>query len=139
MRYRSRRGIAAITALLTLTGCTDPQDDTYLPALKQDPMATWTPAGVDKPTRSHYVPYNNSNAVTGKPQEAKIIRVFALSDPAAATAAATAGLKAAEEAGWMTEKLEGTHKPMAGAKAWLSVLPSSTNPGELTVTLRLGP
>ncbi|RZU53253.1 hypothetical protein EV385_5159 [Krasilnikovia cinnamomea] len=131
---------ACAAALLSLTGCTDPTDDTYLPALKQDPMAAWAPAGAGTPTRTFEVGYRAGGTFEGKRRQAQILRIYTLPDDAAVTAAVAAGITAAQAAGWTTTVTEGIlTKPMAGTNAQLTILHSTTTPRAISISLTLIP
>ncbi len=133
--------IAGMTlALSMLGGCGASEDDTYLPALRQDPMASWTPSGADQSSETYLTPYSSGGSLMGKPQQAEVQRVFTLATAADVAAAAREGQSAATAADWEAEAVEGLfNKPIAGGTAHLSVLPNSAEPRELVVVLALMP
>ncbi|MEV4706833.1 hypothetical protein [Actinoplanes sp. NPDC049316] len=137
---RLRLPAACAAALLSLTGCSDLADDTYLPTLKQDPMATWAPAGGGSPTRTFEVGYRAGGTFEGKRRQANLLEVYTLPDDAAVTTAVTAGITAAQAAGWTATVTEGLlTKPMAGTTADLTIVRSSAELRAISVSLTLIP
>ncbi|WP_306209605.1 hypothetical protein [Actinoplanes sp. RD1] len=126
--------------LLEPGGCGDPSDGTYLPALRQDSMATWAPAAAGTPVRSFETGYRAGGIVDGKRRQAQILKVYQLADDAAAGAAVTAGRAAAQAAGWTLSATDGLFtKTIAGTEAQLTVLRGDTDRRQLTISLTATP
>ncbi|AGL17445.1 hypothetical protein [Actinoplanes sp. N902-109] len=132
--------LVLVVALLALGGCADPPDSTYLPALRQDSMATWGPAGAATPVRSFATGYRAGGTAAGKRRQAQILKVFQLADDAAAAAAVTAGWTAAQAAGWTPGAVRGLFiKAIAGGQGQLTVLRGDPDRRQVVLSLTVTP
>lgn len=128
--------IAGVVAIGAVTGCSS--DQTYLPALQADPMASWQPEGAELVNESEQE-YDEGGS-TSKQSLAAVTRVFRLPSAADVDAARQQALAYAEsEAGWSADELgrDGflQRTGPAGSSMTLSVLSSVTSDSELVVKL----
>lgn len=94
-RGTARRTLALLALHLTLiSGCGGPSPQ--LAALQAEPMTSWQPAEGRLAFRSEA----GQRRTLGKPEQAQVLRVFALPDRSAADAALADGVAEAEQSGW---------------------------------------
>jgi hypothetical protein len=118
---------ALVAAATVLAGCGGSDDSAQLDALRGDPMASYEPPGgelVDSEEQSE------GKTTLGKPQQAKLSRLFALSGDG--EDALDDALAAAEDAGWT---FDGEPQESVGGVVGLGSRSLETGRARIAVTL----